>query len=519
MVVVQLFWCIIYCYLLQAHGKALPKSLTTVNYDNPLHTVPCNFEMGAICAGYERDSVSPAKWLIQQGATSSQDTGPSFDNTLGKGQNGWYMYLETSNQLSGKVATIQTVLLDHQVTQGKKLCLSFYYHMYGHTMGDFNIHVDVPEGNGMTKHFELKGNQKQRDWQFGRFAFDTPQKPFKIVFKGTTSFSYFGDIGLDDIDLKLVSSKSSCDFWPTNAATTNNNAIPTLPLVTIGPNGIPPVGNGPSKCGRRQVPVGRIFNGQNVYAGKWPWMAMVLRQQKDGTYKHMCGGALYGGQYVITAAHCLVETKRNSHIRVRLGAHLRKASNANQQDFDVSAIYIHTDYKKKAWHDNDIALLKLDKPVITTDYIQPICLTDNQINPGAECVVTGWGEFWAQSKDSETFNYAHQLKEARVELKSMNQCKKVYHDSLLTKNMLCAGPYNDNFADTCRGDSGGPLMCKNNDKSWSLVGVTSWGHSDGCGQPDKFGVYTKMSETSSWITHTTLYPHLHPTLHGEKKKN
>ena len=90
------------------------------------------------------------------------------------------MYVETSNQLSGKVATIKTVLLDHQVTQGKKLCLSFYYHMYGHTMGDFNIHVEVPEGNGMTKHFELKGNQKQQDWQLGRFAFDTPQKPYKV---------------------------------------------------------------------------------------------------------------------------------------------------------------------------------------------------------------------------------------------------------------------------------------------------------------------------------------------------
>lgn len=47
--------------------------------------------MGAVCAGYERDSVSPAKWFIQQGPTSSQDTGPSYDNTLGKGQNGTYM--------------------------------------------------------------------------------------------------------------------------------------------------------------------------------------------------------------------------------------------------------------------------------------------------------------------------------------------------------------------------------------------------------------------------------------------
>ena len=90
------------------------------------------------------------------------------------------MYVETSNQLSGRVATIQTAILDHKATQGKKLCLSFYYHMFGHTMGDFNIHVDVPGDGVITKHFELKGNQKQLDWKLGRFAFDTPQKPFKV---------------------------------------------------------------------------------------------------------------------------------------------------------------------------------------------------------------------------------------------------------------------------------------------------------------------------------------------------
>jgi len=93
---------------------------------------------------------------------------------------GWYVYMESSNQLSGRAATIQTVLLTPTRTQGNKLCLSFFYHMYGHTMGDFSVHVDVPTDSLSTRHFHLTGNQKQNDWQKGRFAFDTPKKPFKV---------------------------------------------------------------------------------------------------------------------------------------------------------------------------------------------------------------------------------------------------------------------------------------------------------------------------------------------------
>ena len=56
--------------------------------------------------------------------------------------------------------------------------------------------------------------------------------------------------------------------------------------------------------------------------------------------------------------------------------------------------------------------------------------------------------------------------------------------------MICA----DGNINTCKGDSGGPLIANINGK-FTLVGVTSWGRI-GCGDPDTYGVYVDISETS-----------------------
>ena len=47
-----------------------------------------------------------------------------------------------------------------------------------------------------------------------------------------------------------------------------------------------------------------------------------------------------------------------------------------------------------ATNENDISLVKLDVPVIFSDYIIPACLPthDHDVTVGLNCVITGWGD-------------------------------------------------------------------------------------------------------------------------------
>jgi len=113
---------------------------------------------------------------------------------------------------------------------------------------------------------------------------------------------------------------------------------------------------------------------------------------------------------------------------------------------------------------------------------------------GQTGTVTGWGRL------SEYGQISPVLREVRLPIISNSKCMRMYRNSgqneWIPKIFICAGTAKGG-QDSCEGDSGGPMVVKGKDGRWQLAGIISWGI--GCGDRNRPGVYTRISEFKSWI--------------------
>ncbi|XP_054877284.1 transmembrane protease serine 9-like [Poeciliopsis prolifica] len=237
------------------------------------------------------------------------------------------------------------------------------------------------------------------------------------------------------------------------------------------------------ECGRLPIR-NRIIGGMDAYLGTWPWQASL--HQKGFAF---CGGSLINHQWILTAAHCI--TWYDLFVtEVLLGTVELNVKSPHRVNLKLAQIVCHPKYNPETFN-NDICLLRLSKPVTFTKYIQPICLASetSHFNDGNKAWVTGFGV-------TATGLSTNKLKEVDVPIIGRKRCRCYYKQAAsITDNMICAGHFRGG-KDSCRGDSGGPLMLKKGPK-WIQAGIVSMG--EGCALPLTPGVYTRVSKYESWI--------------------
>jgi len=169
----------------------------------------------------EQDPNDDGDWLLNQGPTSSFNTGPTGDHTTGSGT---YFYVEASHpNYPNKQFISYTPIFDVSSTPGK--VLSFWYHMFGPEMGELEIAAIDVMGNYIF--IGAYDGDQGMPWHFAYYPLDSLnlQHDFKIAFVGNTGSLYTSDICIDDVK---VSDAFAVVFGCTDSVAPNYNPLATV---------------------------------------------------------------------------------------------------------------------------------------------------------------------------------------------------------------------------------------------------------------------------------------------------
>ncbi|XP_014235694.2 uncharacterized protein LOC106658313 [Trichogramma pretiosum] len=185
--------------------------------DAPLPT-SCDFEKDVLC-WWEQDPRHDFDWIRHNYDTPSAhiNTGPSHDHTLGPGYDGHYLYTEASGRLLNDKARIISPLYPARLTESG--CFSFWYHMYGSTIGTLNVYFKPETQAEPEVKWTKEGNQGNH-WLRGMFPLPPVNTSFQIIIEGVRGTSYISDIAIDDVailqgedcNVKITSFEPSADI-------------------------------------------------------------------------------------------------------------------------------------------------------------------------------------------------------------------------------------------------------------------------------------------------------------------
>ena len=267
-----------------------------------------------------------------------------------------------------------------------------------------------------------------------------------------------------------------------------------------------------------------IVGGEGAKSKDFPWMVSLVSDfdidEKFNPTGHFCGGSLIHPEWVLTAAHCFINSQKiffgyfegrcpvdEERISTKMYAIIghTRLTEADRDDIQIIDVIIPTNDPSYDCHskENDLALVRLSKPVQLGENIDIIELAGPEDSslfaPEKDAVVAGWGLTTPFSEKDPKIDISDTLNKLPLPIVSNQVCNsfKSWKGFVNETSMLCAG-YPQGEINTCEGDSGGPLMVQNPQGDYLQVGIVSFGHRP-CNEEHKYSVYTKVSEFRDWI--------------------
>lgn len=215
-----------------------------------------------------------------------------------------------------------------------------------------------------------------------------------------------------------------------------------------------------------------VVGGSDAPAGRWPATAAIVRNGFTD-----CTGVLVAEDVLLTAGHCIGEGERAVHFGV------------DHQDADVVVgIADQLEYPDSG-ATLDVGLIWLDEPVAAS--LPPVMLgcAVGYLTDGAEAQLVGFG-----NTETDGGGPTSRQQEVGVEVTDAD-CSSVGDGCRVPGSELIAG---GDGADSCSGDSGGPLYVWGDDVPY-VAGVTSRAALSGTRTCGDGGVYVRFDAIAAWI--------------------
>ena len=227
----------------------------------------------------------------------------------------------------------------------------------------------------------------------------------------------------------------------------------------------------------------RVVGGSEVPRGRWPDAVAVIGRSG------FCTGTLIAPDVVLTAGHCLDATPYE--VVVDTIDHARPGG----ERIRVAWARSYPNWQQKY----DVAVLMLDQPAT---YAKPrvvatACIARKLLTTGRAVEIVGFGLETPEALDSNT-----RLHQATVPVTDPTcSLDPACNPAVAPRGEFMAG---GNGADSCFGDSGGPVYIDTQDgHGHAVIGVVSRGLALPAAPCGNGGVYVRVDKVISWIQSVT----------------